>query len=105
MNPLLQPIENIRLETRWNDLGHGHFELLVLEDSPRRVVLFYHIGTAEHPEHRIHYGVRLQDQQGESILWEGESLQLEQALQEFERLYPTLQNRASEVLEQRRLTV
>ena len=98
-------IESIRLETHWTTLTEGVYELPVFESGGARILFFYETGIPSHPAHQVHYGVRLQDHQGETLLMDRKTAILEEALTEFEHLYPAIQQQGQQVVTARSLNL
>lgn len=98
-------INSIRLETHWTTLTEGVYELPVFESDGARILFFYEAGIPSDPAYQVHYGVRLQDRQGETLLMDRKTATLEEALTEFERLYPAIQQQGQQVVHARTLSL
>ncbi|GEM49260.1 hypothetical protein [Deinococcus cellulosilyticus] len=96
-------MESIRLETHWTTLKEGSYELPVYESEGSRILFFYETGIPSDPARQVHYGVRLQAPQGETLLMEKNVLTLEEALSDFERLHQHLQQQGQQVIASRSL--
>ncbi|GGJ53677.1 hypothetical protein [Deinococcus roseus] len=97
-------IENIRLETAWSSSHEGFFRLPVYQGGASQIAFFYQTGSPTHPGNSIRYGVQVLDPQGERILLDRQAASLEEALSEFERLYPQIQTQGQQVLDSGQLS-